>query len=65
MTADERAWQQVLDAHAHTALDAAFQAGVEGLIVPSDPIGGRPTIEVCGPDGTWRRYYVRLTEVRG
>ena len=32
-------------------------------IQPGPTMGERPTIDIMGPDGTWRRYYVRLTEV--
>lgn len=59
----ERAWQQALDAHAHALLGAVareasdYRADVRG----GDDLGGRPTVEICGPDGEWRRYYVRLT----
>lgn len=58
----DREWRRVLDEHAHALFQNAIgqPAGVRSLA----PLGGRPAVEIQGPDGEWRRYYVRLTEVK-
>lgn len=40
----------------------AANAGYD-RIQPGPTMGDRPTIDIMGPDGAWRRFYVRLTEV--
>lgn len=63
---DEREWQRALDAHAAHTMHGIITHATE-LIANSRPgplVGDRPTVEIQGPDGEWRRYYVRLTEVR-
>ena len=61
----DRQWQKTLEAHAaHVVADViADGAASYPLARPSRLMGGLPTIEIQGPDGEWRRYYVRLTEV--
>lgn len=61
MTA-EREWQRVLDDHAAAVFRNAI--GQPPGVRTATDLGGRPTVEIEGPDGEWRRYYVRLTEVR-
>lgn len=58
----EREWRKALDEHAHAVMARRLDDG-EGAIVSADPLGDRPTVEIQGPDGEWRRYYVRLTQV--
>jgi hypothetical protein len=61
----ERQWRKVLDGHAAHTMHGIITHGTD-LIANSRPaplMGGLPTVEIEGPDGTWRRYYVRLTEV--
>lgn len=63
---DERQWKKALDAHAAHTMHGVITHCVD-LIANSRPgplYGGLPTIEIEGPDGVWRRYYVRLTEAR-
>jgi hypothetical protein len=57
----DRAWQQALDVHAHSIISAALDQPDAAGVVLGDDLGGRPTVEILGPDGVWRRYYVRLT----
>lgn len=60
----EREWKKVLDAHAHHTMHGVITHCCD-LIANSRMgplLGGLPTIEIQGPDGEWRRYYVRLTE---
>jgi len=61
--AAERQWRRALDDHAHAVLGKVLD-GEGGCLVVADNLGDRPTVEIQGPDGEWRRYYVRLTEVR-
>lgn len=65
LEAAEREWRKALDAHAAHTMHGIISHGAE-LIANSrlSPLmGGLPTVEIEGPDGEWRRYYVRLTEV--
>lgn len=54
----------MLDAHANTQLAAALHYASPYCphMRPASDLGGLPTVEIQGPDGEWRRYYVRLTE---
>lgn len=66
--AAEREWRRALDDHAHamvaTAIGGALSHAYFAQTLRLSPeMGGRSTIEVRGPGGEWRRYYVRLTEV--
>ena len=63
----KREWRKALDEHAaRTMADVivwgAANAGYN-CIQPGPTMGGRATIDIMGPDGAWRRFYVRLTEV--
>jgi hypothetical protein len=60
----EREWKKSLDAHAAHTMHGVITHCAD-LIANSRPgplLGGLPTVEIQGPDGEWRRYYVRLTE---
>lgn len=60
----EREWRKILDAHAAHVLHGVITHGTD-LIANSRPgplVDGRPSLEVEGPDGEWRRYLLRLTE---
>jgi hypothetical protein len=62
---DDRTRQRVLDDHAAHVMHGVVSYCCD-LIANrrAGPLmGDRPTIEIEGPDGEWRRYYVRLTEV--
>lgn len=58
-------WRRSIADHANHTLHGVLTHGVEliGNTRHSPLVGGRPTLDVQGPDGEWRRYYVRLTEV--
>lgn len=61
----EREWRKVLDAHAAHTLHGVITHAAGELIANAAPgplVDGRPSIDVQGPDGVWRRYLVRLTE---
>jgi hypothetical protein len=62
----EREWQRALAQHADQvlrhALSGRWDADDAPLTLVTDQ--GGPTVVIRGPDGEWRRYYVRLTEVR-
>ena len=66
MASEEREWQKLLGEHAAHVLHGVITHGAEliGNSRAAPLMGGLPTIEIEGPDGEWRRYYVRLTEVR-
>lgn len=53
-------WRKALADHAQGTVRAALEEGA-GLVLADDP-GGGLTVEILGPDGEWRRYFVRLTE---
>lgn len=62
----EREWQRALVDHGNAVLRVALSGRYDADDAPlvlADDMGG-PTVEILGPDGEWRRYYVRLTEVR-
>lgn len=60
----EREWRKALDAHAAQAMADLIAGGCEGLpfAAPGPLVDGRPSVDIRGPDGEWRRYLVRLTE---
>lgn len=60
----DREWRRLLGEHAAHVMHGVITHGAE-LIANSRAAAllGGPTIEIEGPDGEWRRYYVRLTEV--
>lgn len=60
----EREWRKSLEAHAHAVVAElhSHAGGVMPAFAPGPLLGGLPTVEIQGPDGEWRRYYVRLTE---
>lgn len=61
----EREWRKSLDAHAAHTMHGVITHAAGHLIANAEAgplLGGLPTIEIEGPDGEWRRYYVRLTE---
>lgn len=65
VAAVEREWRKATDDSAYTILQRALDvASAGGGLLLADSLGDRPTVEIRGPDGEWRRYYVRLTEVR-
>lgn len=59
----EREWRKVLDAHAAQLLAdvLAWDHQIAG-VNPGPLVDGRPSVDIQGPDGEWRRYLVRLTE---
>lgn len=61
--AEARAWRKATDEHAaqmvRGAITVAGTLGVRNV----DDVGGH-VVEITGPDGQPRRYFVRLTEVR-
>lgn len=66
MANDDREWRQALDAHARHTMHGIITHAAD-LIANSRPgplIGNGPTVDIQGPDGEWRRYFVRLTEHR-
>ena len=65
----EREWRKALDAHAAATLATVIDrgAGTEwaGQVTTARPgplVDGRPSVEIQGIDGEWRRYLLRLTE---
>jgi hypothetical protein len=60
--ADDRKWQQAVDCHVLSILSSAVNGSPGHGVVVADDLDGRPTLEIMGPDGVWRRYLVRLTE---
>lgn len=59
-------WRKSTDAHAAHTMHGVVSYCCD-LIANSRAgplMGGSITIEIEGPDGVWRRYYVRLTEVK-
>jgi len=62
MTPADREWQKAITEHATAVLHAAVGAGLDltPQLRPSRDQGGA-TVEIQGPDGGWRRFYVRLT----
>lgn len=59
----EREWKKALEAHACAVVADVFawDHQVRGAN-PGPLVDGRPSIDIQGPDGEWRRYLVRLTE---
>lgn len=63
-TAD-RAWRKATDEHAAEAMKRAVNGDpAPSFMVRNAPDQGGHAVEVRGPDGEWRRYFVRLTEVQ-
>lgn len=61
--AADREWQRALQEHAAGIMrDAIHGAPLASIMVAPD--NGGLAVAIQGPDGEWRRYYVRLTEVR-
>lgn len=59
----ERAWKRAIEEHAAAMLRTMFnEAGRDSPIALGDDSGGL-VVDVLGPDGQWRSFYVRLTEV--
>jgi len=61
---NEREWRRMLDEHASHTMHGVISI-CSDLIANSragELVDGRPTVEIHGPDGVWRRYLVRLTE---
>ena len=56
----DREWRKALAEHALATVRTAFEEAPR-LVLADDP-GGQLTVEILGPDGEWRRYFVRLTE---
>ena len=63
---DARAWRRSTDVHAatvvRTANNAPDVAGVQHI--DGSPDEGGHVVSVAGPDGEWRRYFLRLTECK-
>lgn len=71
--AAEAAWRKATDEHAVASVRAAIDRArcrTPAQMTPQEPTirnaqdQGGHVVEVCGPDGVWRRYFLRLTEVR-
>lgn len=62
VTPDDREWRILQAAHVEAVLTGAVLVSPLSLIRPGPDQGGL-TVEICGLDGEWRRYFVRLTEV--
>ena len=65
--AAEREWRAALAEHADTTLRGAIgfvERSNHHPTIRNAADQGGTTVEIEGPDGEWRRYFVRLTEVR-
>lgn len=47
-----------------TLMGAVTLAACHAWPIRPGPVQGGPTVEITAPDGTTRRYYVRLTETK-
>lgn len=63
---DARAWRRITDDHAATVVRAAINAAVVAGVqhIDGSPDEGGHVVAVEGPDGVWRRYFLRLTECK-
>lgn len=65
--AADKQWRKVLADHAEATLRGAVRCAAEAYSDPTirnTPDQGGLVVEIRGPDGEWRRYFARLTEVR-
>ena len=64
LTNPDRDYRKAMDEHARHVMHGVISYCCDPIANSrAGPlIGGGPTIEIEGPDGVWRRYFVRLTE---
>lgn len=59
------AWRKAVTDHAYHTMHGVITHAAGHPIANAEPaplVDGRPAIDIQVPDGTWRRYLVRLTE---
>ena len=60
----DRTWRKITDEHAAGVMAGAIALADNPTVVRNADNQGGHVVEIRGPDGEWRRYYVRLTEVQ-